>query len=178
MQSTVKPKAAPVEETEPEPFLSVACHCLCNCPRRPNRRITCERCNLGVGPGCCARNAEGGMPDIGATTCICHRCLEEGPPPQPNPQEEKSSAWLLFVHPCELDNCSCQRTALPFVWVPGEEQARCHECVELVQEFSRLVRRAPPAPTDTAAGHGAEHRGEDLAGLSSTRHSRLSATIM
>ena len=30
-------------------------------------------------------------------------------------------------------------------------------------EFSRPVRRAPPAPTDAAAGHGAEHRGEDLA---------------
>ena len=75
--------------TEPEPLLSVACHCRCNCDRRPNRRITCEGCNRGVGPGCCARNAQGGTPEIGATTCICHRCLEEGPPPQLNPQEEK-----------------------------------------------------------------------------------------
>ena len=46
------PKAAPVEETEPEPLLSVACHCLCNCDPRPNRRITCGRCNWGVGPSC------------------------------------------------------------------------------------------------------------------------------
>ena len=30
-------------------------------------------------------------------------------------------------------------------------------------DFSRPVRRAPPAPADAAAGHGAEHRGEDLA---------------
>ena len=57
--------------TEPEPLLSV------------------RLCFFGVGLGCCARNAEGGTPEIGATTCICHRCLEEGPPPQPNPQEEK-----------------------------------------------------------------------------------------
>ena len=76
--------------TEPEPLLSVECHCRCNCAPRPNRRITCELCNWGAGPGCCARNAEGGTPDIGATTCICHVCLTEGPPPQPNPQEEKN----------------------------------------------------------------------------------------
>ena len=91
------PKAAPVEETEPEPLLSVACHCLCNCERRPNRRITCERCNWGVGPGCCARNAEGGTPEIGATTCICHVCLTEGPPPLPNPQEEKELRMAAVV---------------------------------------------------------------------------------
>ena len=42
------------------------------------------------------------------------------------------------VHPCELDNCSCQRTALPFVWLPGEEKPRCFECLKPVQEFSRL----------------------------------------
>ena len=83
------PPAATVEMTEPEPLLSVECHCRCNCDRRPNRRITCRLCFFGVGPGCCARNAEGGTPDIGATTCICHVCLEYGPPPLPNPQEEK-----------------------------------------------------------------------------------------
>ena len=58
--------------TEPEPLLSV------------------RLCFFGVGLGCCARNAEGGTPEIGAKTCICHSCLEEGPPPQPNPQEEKA----------------------------------------------------------------------------------------
>ena len=97
------PKAAPVEETEPEPLLSVACHCLCNCERRPNRRITCERCSWGVGPGCCARDAEGGTPEIGATTCICHQCLMQGPPPQPNPQEEKElrkAEDSVFRGPC------------------------------------------------------------------------------
>ena len=116
--STLGPSlpAATAEMTEPEPLMSVECRCRCNCERRPNRRITCEGCNRGVGPGCCARNAEGGMPEIGATTCICHRCLEEGPPPQPNPQEEKElrmAAVVRVVHPCELDNCSCQRTTLP-----------------------------------------------------------------
>ena len=87
----------------PEPLLSVECRCRCNCDRRPNRRITCELCNWGVGPGCCARNAEGGTPEIGATTCICHRCLEEGPPPQPNPQEEKElrkAEDSVFQGPC------------------------------------------------------------------------------
>ena len=125
-----------------EPLLSVECHCRCNCDQRPNRRITCEGCNRGVGPGCCARNAEGGTPDIGATTCICHVCLEEGPPPLPNPQEEKElrmAAVVRVVHPCELDNCSCcPRTGLPFVWLPGEEKPRCFECAKPVQEFSRL----------------------------------------
>ena len=64
-----------------------------------------------------------------------------GPPPQPNPQEEKElrmAAVVRVVHPCELDNCSCQRTALPFVWLPGEEKPRCFECAKPVQEFSRL----------------------------------------
>ena len=124
--------------TEPEPLMSVECRCLCNCA------------NSGVGPGCCARNAEGGMPEIGATTCICHRCLEEGPPPQPHPQEEKElrlAAVVRVVHPCELDNCSCQRTTLPFVWVPGEEKPRCFECLKPVQEFSRLES------LDRAAAH-------------------------
>ena len=126
----------------PEPLLSVECRCRCNCDRRPNRRITCELCNWGVGPGCCARNAEGGTPEIGATTCICHVCLTEGPPPLPNPQEEKElrmAAVVRVVHPCELDSCSCcPRTGLPFVWVPGEEKPRCFECAKPVQEFSRL----------------------------------------
>ena len=93
------PKAAPVEETEPAMPNSVACHCRCICERRPNRRITCERCNWGVGPGCCARNARGEPPDVGATTCICHICLEYGPPPLPNPQEEKElHQTLLSTH--------------------------------------------------------------------------------
>ena len=43
-----------------------------------------------------------------------------------------------ILHPCELENCSCIRTALPFVWVPGEEKPRCFECLKPVQEFSRL----------------------------------------
>ena len=84
------PKAAPVEETEPAMYNSVACHCRCICERRPNRRIECDSCGHGVGPGCCARDARGGWPEPGATTCICHECLERGPPPQPNPQEEKA----------------------------------------------------------------------------------------
>ena len=49
------------------------------------------------------------------------------------------AAVVRVVHPCELDNCSCQRTTLPFVWVPGEEKPRCFECLKPVQEFSRLV---------------------------------------
>ena len=83
------PPAATVEMTEPQQLLSVACHCRCRCGRHPNRRITSSLCNLGVGPGCCARNAEGGAPDVGATTCICHICLTDGPAPQPNPREKE-----------------------------------------------------------------------------------------
>ena len=93
------PPAATVEMTEPEPVLSVACHCRCGCQCRPNRRITCSECHRGVGPGCCARNARGEPPDVGATTCICHICLEYGPPPLPNPQEEKElHQTLLSTH--------------------------------------------------------------------------------
>ena len=84
------PKAAPVEETEPAMPRGVACHCRCSCERQPNRRIQCDSCGHGVGPGCCARTPRGGWPEPGATTCICHECLERGPPPQPNPQEEKA----------------------------------------------------------------------------------------
>ena len=47
-------------------------------------------------------------------------------------------AVVRVVNPCELDNCSCQRTALPFVWVPGEEKPLFFECAKPVQEFSRL----------------------------------------
>ena len=83
-------KAAPVEETEPAMPRGVACHCMCSCERQPNRRIQCDSCGHGVGPGCCARTPRGGWPEPGATTCICHECLERGPPPQPNPQEEKA----------------------------------------------------------------------------------------
>ena len=44
---------------------------------------------------------------------------------------------LKVVHPCELDNCRCERPAAPFVQVPGEEKPRCFECGKPVQELSR-----------------------------------------
>ena len=85
--------------TEPEPLLSVECHCRCNCAPRPNRRITCRLCFFGVGLGCCARNAEGGTPEIGATTCICHRCQEEK---ELREAEDSTARWGHLLESLEL----------------------------------------------------------------------------
>ena len=48
------------------------------------------------------------------------------------------AAVVRVVHPCELDDCECERTAVPLVWVPDEEKPRCYECLKPVQELSRL----------------------------------------
>ena len=67
--------------TEPEPLLSV------------------RLCFFGVGLGCCARNAEGGTPEIGATTCICHRCQEEK---ELREAEDSTARWGHLLESLEL----------------------------------------------------------------------------
>ena len=55
------------------------------------------------------------------------------------------AAVLRVVHPSELANCSCQRPAPPLLWLDVEEKPRCHACLKLVQDFSRIRK------TDRAA---------------------------
>ena len=47
-------------------------------------------------------------------------------------------AVLRRVHPSELLKCSCERPAPPFLWLREEEKPRCYECLNPVQDFSRL----------------------------------------
>ena len=47
-------------------------------------------------------------------------------------------AVLRRVHPSELLNCSCGRPTPPFLWIREEEKPRCYECLNPVQDFSRL----------------------------------------
>ena len=58
--------------------------------------------------------------------------------PSPVGFKRKGVAVVRVVHPCELDNCSCERPAEPLVWVPPEEKPRCYECLKPVQDLSRL----------------------------------------
>ena len=67
-------------------------------------------------------------------------------------------AVLRVVHPCELGNCFCEWTKLPFCWVPGVEKPRCFECVKPVARWIEPRARwglfyskmqplpAPPSP--------------------------------
>ena len=55
------------------------------------------------------------------------------------------AAGLRVVHPSELLNCSCERPAPPFLWLLEEEKPRCYECLNPVQDSSRLE------PLDRAA---------------------------
>ena len=59
------------------------CNCICDCTRRPGRRIFCHGgCNRLVGPGCCylGLSADG--------TPRCHMCGYGNEEPDPEPGEE------------------------------------------------------------------------------------------
>ena len=64
-----------------EPFPSInearpLCGCMCRCPHRPGRRITCPGCGHHVCPMNCWRDGP-----------LCHQCMSRPPtPPQPEPE--------------------------------------------------------------------------------------------
>ena len=102
-----------------------------------------------------------GVCQPGTTSKAAPLCAVSSSPgaSQPRITARDAPAILQVVHPCELQNCSCECPARPLVWVPEEEKPRCFECAKPVQELARLeveprsvASESPPHPdTENAA---------------------------
>ena len=96
-----------------------------------------------------------GVCQPGTTSKAAPLCAVSSSPgaSQPRITSRDAPAVLRVVHPCELQNCSCEFPARPLVWVPEEEKPRCFECAKPVQELARLeveprsvASESPPQP--------------------------------
>ena len=96
-----------------------------------------------------------GVCQPGTTSKAAPLCAVSSSPgaSQPRITARDAPAVLRVVHPCELQNCSCECPARPLVWVPEEEKPRCFECAKPVQELARLeveprsvASESPPHP--------------------------------